>query len=85
MRRRRYYAVDRIENDLVVLIDDDGTGFLVPRSKLPAEAREGHVFAAMVDQKGQPIWTSAKRDEAEEQRRLEEAKARLRRLGGSSR
>jgi hypothetical protein len=36
----------------------------------------------MVDQKGQPIWTSAKREEAEERRRLEEAKARLRRLGG---
>jgi hypothetical protein len=80
MRRRRYYAVDRIEDDLVVLIDDHGTGLVVPDSRLPAGAREGQVFTVIVDNNGQPDWTTATHDEPEERRRLEEAKARLERL-----
>jgi hypothetical protein len=79
---RRHYAVDRIENDLAVLLDDEGTGFAVPLRQLPLALREGMVLAIRTDRDGRPDWRTAAHDETEERWRLEDAAERLERLKG---
>ena len=39
-----FYALDRFEEDWVVLQDDHGQEHLAPRSGLPPQARVGDVF-----------------------------------------
>lgn len=77
---RRHYAVDRIENDLAVLLDDEGTGFAVPLTQLPLALREGMVLAIRHGADGHPDWSTAVHDQTEEQWRLEDAARRLERL-----
>jgi hypothetical protein len=77
---RRHYAVDRIENDLAILLDDEGTGYAVPLTKLPLALREGMVLAATLDREGRPDWSTAVHDETEERWRLEEGTDRIERL-----
>lgn len=40
-----YYSLDRFEEDLAVLEDDDEQTLTVPRAQLPAAARPGDVLA----------------------------------------
>jgi hypothetical protein len=77
----RWYAVDRIEGDRVVLIgDDDPRPVALPAASLPFPPREAMVLAVPLDAHGCPQWGRATRDEAEERRRLDEGKARIGRL-----
>jgi len=77
---RRHYAVDRIENDLVVLLDDEGTGFAVPLAQLPLALREAMVLSVRTGVDGRPDWSTAVHDQTEERWRLEDAAKRLERL-----
>jgi len=77
---RRHFAVDQIENDLAVLLDDDGTGYAVPVTKLPLALREGMVLSVRLDREGRPDWSTAVHDETEERWRLEEGTERIDRM-----
>jgi hypothetical protein len=68
-----FYAVDRIEGKIVVLVADDGTTAEVPRATLPARLREGSVLRVRLGVNGRPDWSSAEIDQDEEERRLKEA------------
>jgi len=68
-----FYAVDRIEGKIVVLVADDGTTVDVPRSTLPTRLREGTVLRVRLGANGKPDWSSAEIDRDEEERRLKEA------------
>jgi hypothetical protein len=76
----RWYAVDRLEAERIVLIADDGTPVELPKTALPFRVKEGMVLRVSMDVHGQPEWTRAERDEAEERRRMGDARARLDRL-----
>jgi hypothetical protein len=77
----RRYAVDRLEGRHAILIgDDDGQPVEVPLAPLPFRVHEAWVLAVPLDSHGRPQWERARRDEAEERRRLAEGQARLERL-----
>ena len=67
-----FYAVDRIEGKVAVLVADDGATIDVPRSKLP-RVREGSVLCVRLGANGRPDWSSAEIDKDEEERRLKRA------------
>jgi hypothetical protein len=52
MSEARYYAVDRIEGDLVVLIGDSGEEVLASLEELPTPLEEGTVLRVRVDVEG---------------------------------
>jgi hypothetical protein len=68
-----FYAVDRIEGTVAVLVADDGTTTEVPRSALPTRLREGSVLRVRLGANGKPDWSSAEIDRDEAERRLKEA------------
>lgn len=72
-----FYVVDRLEGELAILVADDGTTVEVTRTRLPREAREGSVLRVPLSQAAPPDWSKGVLDEAEQQRRLSEARARL--------
>jgi hypothetical protein len=75
-----FYAIDRIEGKIAVVIGDDGRSFDVPTRQLPPGCREGTVLR--VDAGGGAInWSEAVIDEAERRKRLDRARETLRRLG----
>ncbi len=76
----RLYVVDRLEGHVAVLVTDDGEQVDVPKTSLPFRVREGMVLRVTVDGRGHPEWPSAERDETEERRRMDHARARLERL-----
>lgn len=80
MSEEAYYAVDRIEGDLVVMVRDSGEETSVPRGSLPSAIREGTVLRVPVGESGLPQWDAARVDEAETERRLREARELLREL-----
>lgn len=75
----RFFVVDRIEGTIAVLVGDDRSSFDVPRSSLPAGAREDTVLRAPVVG-GTPQWGRAVVDHAERKRRLARSKAALEEL-----
>ena len=75
-----FYAVDRIEGKIAVVVADDGRTFEVPRHDLPKGCREGTVLRIDVVTRGTPVWADAVIDEAERVRRLEHARDTLQRL-----
>lgn len=75
-----YYAVDRIEGNIAVIVGDDGTSVDVPRRTLPAGVREGSVLQVQTGMDGSPDWASAALDEAEQERRVKQARETLDRL-----
>jgi hypothetical protein len=77
---RRHYTVDRMEGALAILLDDRGGRIERPRDSLPLRLKEGMVLLVPLDDLGELDWSAVTRDEAEERRRLEDAKARLERL-----
>ena len=85
MSERAIFVVDRLEGKVAVIIaDDDGRHFDVPRSAIPKDARrEGAVLRVKMSKAGEPDWNSAEVDRAEETRRLEDARKQLEKLKGS--
>jgi len=75
-----YYAVDRIEGKIAVLVADEGTAVDVPKRRLPNGVREGSVLQVPVGDDGSPDWSSAVLDEAERERRVNQARETLDRL-----
>ncbi len=74
------FAVDRIEGSEVVLESDRGTRVTVAVQDLPSTPREGMVYLVLLDDKRQPIWSSAVTDTAEEERRKQELGERMEKL-----
>jgi len=71
-------AVDRLESSTALLIADDGREFVVPRKSLPQDGRrEGAILRVELNDAGDPVWSTARVDVAEERRRLEDARRRL--------
>ncbi len=78
-----FYAVDRLEGQMVVLVGDDETTVDLPRRNLPARVREGSVLRVELGADGRPDWASAKIDDQERERRLKAAQERLDRTSES--
>ena len=78
-----FYSVDRLERAVAVLVGDDGVGLDVLKKTLPVTLREGIVLRVRLDAEGRPDWSSATIDDAERERRLQEARDRLERLRGT--
>jgi len=81
--RHAFYSVDRLERAVAVLVGDDGVGLDVLKKTLPVQVREGVVLRVRLDADGKPEWSSAAIDDAERERRLQEARDRLERLRGT--
>ena len=78
-----FYAVDRLEGQMAVLVGDDETTVDLPRRNLPARVREGTVLRVELGADGRPDWASAKIDDQERERRLKAARERLNRMSKS--
>ena len=78
-----FYSVDRLERAVAVLVGGDGVGFDVLKRSLPVRVHEGLVLRVRLDAAGQPDWSSATIDDAERERRLQQARDRLERLRGT--
>lgn len=78
-----FYSVDRLERAVAVLVGDDGVGLDVLKRSLPVRVREGLVLRVRLDAAGQPDWSSATIDDAERERRMQQARDRLDRLRGT--
>ena len=72
-----FYAVDRLEGTIAVLVSDSGATVQMPRVELPTGIREGAVLRVRFGAQNLPDWSSAVIDKEEEQRRLREAKEML--------
>jgi hypothetical protein len=77
--RQAFYTVDRMEGNIAVLVGDDGVGVDVRRDALRVRVREGMVLRVPLCDHG-PDWSSCTIDDAERERRVAEARARLVRL-----
>jgi hypothetical protein len=75
-----YFAVDRLEGRIAVLIGDDGSQHEVPRKGLPKGIAESSVLDVSLDGNGRPRWTEATLDAREKERRMKRALARLEEL-----
>src|SRR2546428_13480585 len=80
--REVFYSVDRLERAVAVLVGDDGVGLDVLKKTLPVKVREGVVLRVRLDADGKPDWSSATIDDAERDRRLQEARDGLQRPRG---
>src|SRR5438876_10988344 len=78
-----FYAVDRLEGPLAVLVGDHETTVDLPRRDLPARVREGSVLRVELGADGRPDWASARIDDKERARRLKAAQERLNRMSES--
>lgn len=72
-----FYAVDRLEGSIAVLVSDGGETVDLPRVELPTNLHEGSVLRVQLGAQNLPDWSSAVVDVKEERRRLKEAKDRL--------
>lgn len=72
-----FYAVDRIEGDVAVVVGDDEATYDVKREVLPKRIREGTILRVRAGADGRPDWSSAEVDKDEEQRRRKEARETL--------
>jgi hypothetical protein len=72
-----FYAVDRIEQGIAVLVSDSGATVQMPHVELPTGLREGTVLRVRFGAQNLPDWSSAVIDKEEEQRRLRQAKEML--------
>jgi hypothetical protein len=77
------FTVDRRDNDLLVLVDEQGKFLDVPAAALPTDCRRsGAVLDAPLSADGHPQWSKASRNRGEEQKRLRESSELLARLRG---
>lgn len=74
-----FYAVDRFEGETAVLVGDDGSEFMFPKSSLPTGTREGSILRVPFGDKG-PDLTEAELDEQERRRREVTARDQIGRL-----
>jgi Protein of unknown function (DUF3006) len=72
-----FYAVDRLEGNIAVLVSDSGATVQMPSVELPTGIREGAVLRVRFGAQNLPHWSSAVIDKKEEERRLKEAKKLL--------
>ncbi len=72
-----FYAVDRLERNIAVLVSDSGATVQMPRVELPPGIREGAVLRVRFGAQNLPDWSSAVVDKEEEKRRLKEARDML--------
>ena len=72
-----FYAVDRLERDIAVLVSDSGATVQIPRVELPTGIREGAVLRVRFGAQNLPDWSGAVIDKEEERQRLREAKEML--------
>jgi hypothetical protein len=72
-----FYAVDRLEQGIAVLVSDSGATVQMPRVELPTGIREGAVLRVRFGAQNLPDWSSAVIDRQEEERRLREVKEML--------
>jgi hypothetical protein len=72
-----FYAVDRLEGNIAVLVSDSGATVQRPRVELPTGLREGAVLRVRFGAQNLPDWSSAVIDKEEEKRRLRQAKEML--------
>ena len=72
-----FYAVDRLEGNIAVLVSDSGATAQMTRVELPTGLREGAVLRVRFGAQNLPDWSSAVIDKEEEQRRLRQAKEKL--------
>jgi hypothetical protein len=72
-----FFAVDRLERNIVVLVSDTGETIDMPRVELPVGVREGAVLRVRFGAQNLPDWSSAVIAKEEEKRRLREAKEML--------
>lgn len=72
-----FYAVDRLERNVAVLVSDRGETIEMPRPELPTGIHEGSVLRVRFGAQNLPDWSSAVIDSEEEKRRLKEAKQQL--------
>ena len=72
-----FYAVDRLEQGIAVLVSDSGATVQMPRVELPTGIREGAVLRVRFCAQNLPDWSSAVIDRQEEERRLREVKEML--------
>ena len=72
------FVVDRREEGIVVVIDDDGNARDVQTRALPADCvAEGAVIRVVIGSNGAPEWKTALRDKDEERRRRDELQRRV--------
>lgn len=77
----KLFVVDRREGAIVVLVGDDDASIEVKADLLPTPCRaEGAVLRVPIDGHGQPDWSDATRDRAEEARRIGELEKRAERM-----
>ena len=77
----RIYVVDRREGATIVMIGDDDRSVDVDAARLPRTCRaEGAVLRVPLGKNGIPVWEDARRDRAEERRRIAEIAKRVKRL-----
>ena len=72
-----FYAVDRVEGCIAVLVSDSGETVEMPKIELPKGVREGSVLRVRFGAQNLPDWSSAVIDKKEEARRLREAEETL--------
>lgn len=75
-----FYAVDRLEGKIAVLVGDDERTVEAPRSGLPSLVREGSVLRVDLSSDGKPDWSTATIDDKERERRLKAAQEQLKRM-----
>jgi len=76
-----FYAVDRFEGDIAVLVADDAATLEVDRSELPDGAGPGSVVrVSLSEESGRPDWASAELAEEEAAARLKKAREVLEEL-----
>ena len=75
-----FYSVDRIEGEFAILVGDSGEEHSVQLHQLPGATTEGTVLRVMRDADGRLDWQSAQIDQAEAQRRAQEAEDLLNKL-----
>ena len=75
-----YYAVDRLEGEIAVLVADDTSVSELPSRMLPHGIHEGSILRVELDASGAPIWSAAVIDKAEQDRRLREMQRKLKEL-----
>jgi hypothetical protein len=68
-----FFAVDRLEGSVAVLVDDTGKTVNMPTIELPSGVREGAVLRVPFQAQNIADWSSAVIDKKEEERRLREA------------
>jgi len=79
--RLQIFVIDRREENTLVIVSDDDRSIDVPVTHVPKSCRaEGAVLRVPIGTDGVPQWEKAKRDRAEERRRLAELRKRTDRL-----